>query len=107
MNADPALVYVEDDPMSRESLELLLRRVMGVTQLWIFENSANFIERVKALPRVPDLFLLDIQMQPHSGFEMLEMLRSDPAFRGARAVALTASVMVEEIELLRKSGFNG
>ena len=35
------------------------------------------------------------------------MLRADPNYSGAIVIALTASVMNEEIELLQQSGFDG
>lgn len=104
---DKTFVYVEDDPMSRKALELILTRVMGIGNVHIFPDSTDFMEKVHALPQHPDLFLLDIHVPPYSGFEMLKMLRADTAYANARIVALTASVMNEEVALLRDSGFDG
>jgi len=100
-------LYVDDDPMSREAIKVILTRVMGIERLWVFENSGDFMERIKALNAPPDVILLDIHVAPHNGFEMLAMLRRDPAFTDARVIALTASVMSDEVTLLQKSGFNG
>lgn len=100
-------LYVEDDPLSREALQLVLQRVMGVERLYIFEDSTDFSARVQALPTMPDLFMLDIHMKPCDGFEMLAMLRREPAYQHARIIALTASVMNEEVDLLKQSGFDG
>ncbi|MBN2303985.1 MAG: response regulator [Anaerolineae bacterium] len=100
-------LYVEDDPMSREAIRVILTRVVGVKHLTVFEDSANFMARLKALENQPDLILLDIHMTPFTGFEMLAMLRNDPAYQSTRVVALTASVMNEEVELLKRSGFDG
>lgn len=100
-------LYVEDDPLNREAMELVFRRVMGVERLSIFEDSDDFLQRVKALNHPPDVILLDIHVAPHDGFEMLSMLRRDLALRDARIIALTASVMNEEVAMLRESGFNG
>jgi len=102
-----ALLYVEDDFLSREAMDLVLRRVMGIQELWMFEDSAEFMARVKALPRKPDAVLLDINVKPHNGFELLKMLRSEPGYQDMIAIALTASVMTEEIDALRTNGFNG
>jgi CheY-like chemotaxis protein len=107
MFKDHVFLYVEDDPLSREALEAIFTRVMGVDQLYIFDDSTDFISRVKALPAVPDLFLIDIHLKPYNGFELLDMLRSDPMFQQAKVIALTASVMNEEVDLLKKSGFDG
>lgn len=104
---DYAILCVEDDQLSREGLDIVLRRLMGVKNLWIFEDSSNFMARFKALPRKPDLVLLDVHVKPHDGFEMLSMLRSDPEYRDTTVLAVTASVMNEEVNTLRSSGFNG
>jgi CheY-like chemotaxis protein len=59
------------------------------------------------LPQKPFLIFLDIHMQPHDGFTLLDMLRSHEHYRDTRIVALTASVMNEEVERLKKAGFDG
>ena len=107
MDVEHNFLYVEDDPLSQEALKLVLTRVMQVENMWTFDSSENFIDRVKALPALPDVFLLDIHVKPHTGFEMLEMIQAQPELTNAIAIALTASVMNEEIDMLRTSGFNG
>lgn len=107
MNAQPVIVYVEDDPESRSIMALLLHDLMGLEHFTIFPDSQNFLERVAALPVPPDIFLLDIHVQPYTGFEMLALLRDLPAYRDTPVVALTASVMNEEVQKLRDVGFNG
>lgn len=104
---DYVYLYVEDDPLSREALTLVIKRVLKVERLYVFEDSANFMARVKALPEKPDLILLDIHMAPISGFEMLKLLRQDADYARSKIIALTASVMNEEVELLKASGFDG
>lgn len=107
MLTEHAYLYVEDDPLSREVMQMIMGMAMGVEKLTIFEDSQHFMARVKALPEPPKVFLLDIHMQPHSGFDMLKMLREDLAYADATILALTASVMNEEVEQLKRSGFNG
>lgn len=104
---DLSYLYVEDDPMSRDALTLILKRVMKLEKVEVFEDSQNFLEKVVALENEPDIFLLDIHMEPYTGFEMLKMLRSDDRYQDKTVVALTASVMNEEIEVLKKAGFDG
>lgn len=101
------LVYVEDDPGSRKVMSWLVSLLEDAVQLIIFENSADFLERVEALDSETDIFLLDIHVMPHDGFRMLEMLRGHPRFAGAMVIALTASVMNEEINHLKEAGFDG
>jgi CheY-like chemotaxis protein len=104
---DHVFLYVEDDPLSREALTLVVKRVMRVERMVVFENSADFMTRVLALSEKPDLILLDIHMAPLNGFEMLKLLRQDAAYATTKIIALTASVMNEEVELLKAAGFDG
>jgi CheY-like chemotaxis protein len=107
MENKPVVLYVEDDAPSRRIMELLLEAEMGLTQVYIFEDSSDFLARVAALQPQPDIVLLDIHMTPYNGFEMLTMLRSLSDYRTKPIVALTASVMNEEVARLRTIGFNG
>lgn len=100
-------LYVEDDPKSREVLDAVMSRMMGLDDIIIFDDSADFMNNLSSIPYVPDVILLDIHMEPYSGFDMLDMLRSHPEYTDARIVALTASVMNEEVALLKQSGFDG
>jgi CheY-like chemotaxis protein len=102
-----SIVYVEDDRQSREIMELLLVIKMGLPQVTIFEDSADFLLRLEHLQPKPDLIMLDIHMRPYTGFELLEMLRQHDQWRSVPVVALTASVMNEEVQKLRDAGFNG
>jgi CheY-like chemotaxis protein len=106
MNHELSFLYVEDDATSREVMRLLMVHRMGYSQVTIFEDSRNFPEKIAHLHPRPDLIFLDIHMQPYDGFQMLAMLRQNPAFDKVRVVALTASVMNEEINQLRRAGFD-
>src|SRR5512143_2081217 len=102
----PAFLYVEDEPLSRQVMTMLLRR-MGYTQLTIFEDSTGFLSRIDQLNPVPDIIFLDVHVEPQDGFDMLKALRAHPVFRSKTVVALTASVMNEEVALLEQAGFDG
>lgn len=105
--AQPSILYVEDDMLSREVMRLLLQKELGYTGLTIIDDNHDFMDKVRALPRVPDVIFLDIQMRPHDGYEMLSMLRADEAYRDCQIIAMTASVMATDVEALKKAGFNG
>lgn len=104
--AYPAILYVEDDARSARIMKMLLTGAMNLQHVNIFEESSNFIERVEALSPQPDVIFLDIHVKPYDGFEMLQMLRAHPNYRNVPVVALTASVMNEEVEQLRVAGFD-
>ncbi|PJF28784.1 MAG: hypothetical protein CUN52_11705 [Phototrophicales bacterium] len=104
---NPVVLYVEDDPMSREVMNLLLTRRMKLSHVYIWDDNADFANRLASLPHKPDIIFLDIHMEPLDGFAMLDILRGDPAYAKIPVVALTASVMNEEVTLLRTKGFDG
>ena len=103
----PTILYVEDDSQSRVIMQLLLVEEMGLENVTIFEDSTEFLSRVQQLQPQPDIILLDIHVPPHDGFAMLSMLRQTEQYRSTPIIALTASVMSEEIQQLKQSGFNG
>lgn len=102
-----SILYVEDDLQSREVMYLLLVEAMGLSQVTIFEDSTDFLARVNQIYPKPDVILLDIHVRPYDGFEMLQMLRQDNNFANMPVVALTASVMNEEVQQLKYAGFSG
>ncbi len=103
----PILVYVEDDEASILIMKMVVERVMGLPTLYVLQSRADFVQQVEALGVEPDVFLIDIQMKPYDGVELLSMLRGDPQFKKSKVIALTASVTNEEISLLKSSGFDG
>ncbi|MFN8527145.1 MAG: response regulator [Anaerolineae bacterium] len=103
----PGVVYVEDDELSRMIVDILLREQLGLSRVVIFEDSENFMKRLESLPFIPDVILLDIHVKPINGFQMLSLLRAHPVYSCRLIVALTASVMNEEVELLKHAGFDG
>lgn len=107
MPHSPVLLYVEDDIASIKIMKMIAEKVMKTQTLTVFHGSESFMEKLNALKMPPDVFLLDIHMKPYDGYELLGMLRSDQRFRSSNIIALTASVMGEEVDRLKTSGFNG
>jgi CheY-like chemotaxis protein len=106
MHGEPFFLCVEDDPPSREIMGVLLKEVMGFTNVAIFEDSHDILHRVAALSGVPDMILLDIQMQPLDGYEVLKLLREQPRYQSSKIVAVTASVTISDVKNLQSAGFN-
>jgi two-component system cell cycle response regulator DivK len=104
---DLTYLYVEDDRLSREVMQLLMKDILGIEDFYVFEDSYDFAIRLKDCPKRPDVILLDIYVKPINGFEMLQVIRADPYYEGVRVIALTASVMNEEVQQLRQAGFDG
>jgi two-component system chemotaxis response regulator CheY len=102
---NPAILYVEDDWQSRMVMQILLEEEVGLSHVYLFEDSQDFLARAEALQPRPDLILLDIHVRPDDGFTMLAKLRASAIYQHTPVVALTASVMNEEVARLREAGF--
>ena len=107
MNQNPVVLYVEDDMLSRKVMQMLLCNTMKLEHVTIFEDSSDFMEKALALDPKPDVIFLDIHMNPIDGFEMLKRLRASEKFQSSYIVAMTASVMNEEVAKLQSAGFDG
>jgi CheY-like chemotaxis protein len=103
----PVFLYVENDELSREVMQALLTRGLGYQDVKMFETSANFEAHLASLNPKPDVIFLDIHMEPIDGFEMLHLIHKNPDYTDTPVVALTASVMNEEVRKLRDCGFDG
>ncbi len=104
---DPFVLCVEDDPQSREVLQVMLHQVMGFSRLELLADSRHFADRVAMLQEKPSLVLLDIQVKPLDGYGMLEVLRQHPGWQDVCVVALTANVMQNQVERMKQAGFAG
>src|SRR5579871_3425276 len=104
--AQPSFVYVEDDLPSREVMRILLTKVIGFTNVTIFESGQDFIGQLDQLTIIPDVILLDIHVQPVDGISLFHILRSIPAYQKTKIVAVTAGVTTTESTHLREIGFN-
>lgn len=107
MKDNLSILYVEDDVMSRKVMEMLLKNRMKLQNVTIFADSSDFIERAKHVSPKPDIIFLDIHVDPIDGFEILALLRASDNFRNTPVVAMTASVMNEEVAQLQSAGFDG
>jgi len=88
-------------------MEILIPYWEHEAELTLFADSKDFMKKLTALSPQPDIIFLDIHMTPHTGFEMLEMIRNHPDYHSKTVIALTASVMNEEIVQLKNAGFDG
>lgn len=102
-----SFLYVEDDPNSRRVMNLIMSKAMKVKKLVIFEDSYDFESKLEQLESRPDIILLDINVEPLDGFDMLRIIRQSAVLKNVKVIALTASVMNEEVQKLRAAGFDG
>jgi len=60
-----------------------------------------------ARTRKPDLVLMDIQLPGMNGIEALKVLRADASTERIPVIAVTASVMQQDRNLITEAGFDG
>lgn len=102
-----SFLYVEDDPRSRQVMNLIMSKALGARYFTVFEDSRDFEVRLQAINPPPTVILLDVHVKPYDGFAMLDMVRQVPELQQSKVIALTASVMNEEVQRLRARGFDG
>ncbi len=107
MKDEPIILYVEDEALSRKVMKVLLKSRLKLQHVTMFEDSYDFTERLHDLTPPPSVIFLDIHVTPYDGFEMLEMVRDSDQFKETPVIALTASVMNEEVQKLETAGFDG
>jgi CheY-like chemotaxis protein len=100
------ILYIDDDAMSREIMEFILKKIMGLPHLHFFEDSKDFMKRLQELPAIPDVIFLDIQIYPTDGYEILRTIREDDQYSQTKIIAMTANVMSHDVSKLQKSGFD-
>ena len=105
--ANPTILYFEDDALSREVMRTCLTRGLGYQNVTIFEDSSDFDTKIERLLSKPDVVFLDIHMEPINGFAMLKLIRKNKVCQSTKVIALTASVMNEEVKMLKDAGFDG
>jgi two-component system, chemotaxis family, response regulator Rcp1 len=91
------ILLVEDNPADCRLIQEALRRKPGAFDLAIASDGPKALSML-ALSRDPasgasrpDLILLDLNLPGMSGWEVLEQIKSDPAFRDIPVLILTSS----------------
>lgn len=69
------VLIVDDEPLAREGLRLLLGDERGITSIAEARNGAEAVDMIRADP--PDLVLLDVQMPEMDGFGVLRELGAE------------------------------
>ena len=101
---EAVIVIVEDDDNSYlASVDLL--KMSGARSVHPCTSGASTMELVQKLPKV-DLFLVDIYMPGETGYDLIKRIRSHPELQNSKVVALTASVMYDDIRRVREAGFD-
>ena len=96
------VLVADDNPAGRELVrESLAEHVSSIIEA---SDGREALEKIRETR--PDLVLLDIQMPEMDGYAVLREIRSDPALRDLRVVALTAFAMQGDRDRALEAGFD-
>ena len=95
----PVLV-VEDDPSTRE----LIRRTLESAGWTVLEAENGRVGLQRLAQRRPQVIILDLMMPEKDGFEFIQDLRKNEAWRDIATIVVTAKDLTEE-DRLRLNGY--
>ncbi len=102
--SDSTIIVIEADPNSYlAALDLL--KMEGATLVHCCSSGHSAIALAETLPKV-DLFLIDIYMPGETGYDIIKRIRTHPQLAPSKVVALTASVMYDDIRRVKEAGFD-
>jgi PAS domain S-box-containing protein len=96
------LLYVEDNPANLRLVEQIISRHEDMHLLTAVNGNLG-IESARA--NQPEVILMDINLPGISGFDVLQVLRSDPATARIPVLAISANAMPFDIERGLSAGF--
>jgi|GEM_PF-2169971 len=96
------VLYVEDEPANLLLVQQLITQ-RGDIKLLSAINGDQGIEMARA--HHPDVILMDINLPGISGFDVLHLLRKDPATASITVMALSANAMPLDVKKGLKAGF--
>jgi len=106
MNGATRVVLVDDDPLVRSGLSLILG---GAPDLEVVSSASDGVEALEVVARErPDVVLMDIRMPRLDGIEATRRLRDLPDLRDVRVIVLTtfdADDMIVEALRAGAAGF--
>ena len=96
------ILIVEDNPRNMK----LVRDILEVKGFATIQATSAEEGIALAQERLPDLILMDIQLPGMNGLDALRVLRSDARTAHIRAIAVTASVMLQDRTMISDAGFD-
>jgi CheY-like chemotaxis protein len=96
------LLYVEDNPANLKLVEQIIARRPDMRLLSAVNGNLGI--EIARTDR-PEVILMDINLPGINGFEVLKILRSDPATAHIPVIAVSANAMQRDIDRGLKAGF--
>jgi len=79
MNSNIKLVLVDDEQLILEGIKMLLSAQNNISVDYMATGGAEIIDYLAAISKdkFPDIAMVDVQMQPMDGFELVEILKKN------------------------------
>lgn len=87
----PAVILIVDDQVT--NIKILREAVRELGEVYFATSGLAALEMAKRC--VPDLVLLDIEMQDMDGYQVCAQLKADPALRDAAVIFVTSHTQVQ------------
>ena len=97
-------ILIIEDHLTNLELMCYLLTAFGYLPLTAADGVAG-VEMIRS--DAPDLVICDIHLPKMDGYQVAQLLKSDPAHRDIPIVAVTALAMVVDHDKVLKAGFNG
>ena len=97
------VLIAEDDPNIVESLSFVLSRD-GFDVSAVLDGEAA-LRRLHRDP--PDMMILDVMLPKRNGFEVLKLVKADPALRAMPVLVLTAKGQAQDRWMAERIGVDG
>ncbi len=109
MNAQPAILLVEDNPMDVDLALRAFRKRRLTNPVEVArdgEEALAWMPRWEAGETLPAVILLDLKLPRVDGLEVLRQLKAHPRFRSIPIVVLTTSAESQDVTRAYELGVN-
>ncbi len=96
------VLYIEDNPVNTLLMTAMFERLPGLVLRCECDPRQGV---AAALAEPPALLLIDIQMPGLDGYQVLNLLRNDPATHAVPAIAVSANAMPQDVARGQAAGF--
>jgi two-component system chemotaxis response regulator CheY len=103
MSVDPSIpILVVDD---YQTMVRIIRNLLKQIGFENVDDAANGVEALRKLGEKPyALVISDWNMQPTTGFELLQAMKASPAYAGIPFIMITAESKTDNVVAARKAG---
>ena len=91
------IVLVEDNPGDIELVRVGLEDARVANDIRVISDGAEAMEFINRGVDMPEIFLLDINLPKHSGFELLTAIRSNESTKAIPVIMLTSSEAEQDV----------